>query len=538
MAGSEMIPVSSCDMPRLGESQISLRSYQQEAVNAVRREFAAGRRSTLLVMATGCGKTIIFGQIARLTALRGGRTLILAHQTELVNQAADKLCMFGIEAGVEQAESYARTLFDPSVVVGTVQTLQRDRLQSWDPDHFNLVIIDEAHHAVAGTYRKIANHFRKSRVLGVTATADRADKESLRQVFDSVAYEFNLWDAITHPAPGPFLSRVRFVKCEVDIDLRNLRKTKEDFSVSDLEARIGPIVGTLANAIRQECGERKTVVFCPDVASSQGMATAMQSLGMNADWVAGCDPDRTTKIRRFREGDLRVLVNCQIATEGFDVPDVSAIGLCRPTKSRSLYAQMAGRGLRLAPQKSDCLLIDFNYLTDEHDLVGPMDLFDSGKMDSEVFEIANELVAKNRGMDLLDAVEQAREEKERRVVVRIKAERRSVSYRKVSYDPMEVCDRLGIPWRGSKDAVANRATEKQVSFLAGFGVEDAPHLSKARATQLLDRLTERRHAGLATAKQVSWLIAKGIDPETARAMKFAEASQTLDRLFGGRRSTG
>lgn len=523
------------EKPALGPCRMKLRPYQEDAIDAVREEFRAGKKSTLLVLPTGTGKTITFGMIARLCIERGRRVLVLAHRDELIQQAVNKLDMLGVEAGVEKAESQARALFDPDVVIATVQTMQRRRLETWPRNHFGLIVTDEAHHATAASYRKIYKHFSSALHLGVTATADRADEENLGQVYQSIAYELSLWDAMIAPPPGPYLCRLKFCQCDVEIDLRDIRTTAGDFNLADLESRIRPHIDTLANAIRQEIGDRKTLVFTPDVGSAQAMATALRSLGFRADWVSGNDPDRAQKVEALHSGEIKVLCNCNLLTEGFDCVDIAGIVLCRPTKSRPLYAQMVGRGARLAKDKPDCLIVDFNFLTAKHELVKAVELFDTNETDSEILEIADRIARENKGTDLANAIEQARIKKTALDAVRIRARERQIAYRKVSYDPVSVFETLGVPWRGGKDAVVTRATEGQVRYLKTFGVEDAPNLSKTRASTLIDYLAHRRKEGLATQKQVAWLIAKGnLDPVDARAKTFKEASQLLDKIFNNR----
>lgn len=519
------------ERPALGPLKVKLRPYQDDAIDAVDGEFAAGRKSTLLVLPTGTGKTITFGMLARNRIERGGRVLVLAHRGELIDQAINKLDLLGVEAAVEKADQRARATFEPDAVVATVQTMQRKRLESWPRDHFDLIVTDEAHHATAATYRSIYRHFSGADHLGVTATADRADEESLSKVYESVAYEMSLWGAMTAEDPGPYLCRLKFVQCDVDIDLRDIRTTAGDFNLGDLEARIAPMVETLANAIRQEVGDRKTLVFTPDVGSAQAMASALRSLGLEAEWVSGDDRDRAGKVAKLHSGEIQVLCNCALLTEGFDCPDIAAIALCRPTKSRSLYAQMVGRGTRLAPGKPDCLLVDFNYLTAKHDLVRPVELFDTSRVDPEILKIAQERADRDPGTDLLDAVEKAKDEHARRQVLRIKAREREVKYRRVSYDPLAVYETFGLPVRGSRDATLRPATEGQVRYLNGFGVTDAANLSKTKASTLIDYLADRRKRNLATLKQVSWAIAKGVPPEEARQLTFPQASALLDQLF-------
>jgi superfamily II DNA or RNA helicase len=521
------------DKPILGPCSIELRPYQDEAIDAVRNEFVKGVKSTMIVVGTGLGKTIIFGMIARKAIEKGGRVLVLAHTEELINQAVNKLDMLGVEVGIEKAEQKARAIFDPDAVIASVQTMKPKRLSTWDPNYFTLVIVDECHHAVCTSYQRILRHFKGARVLGVTATADRTDEENLGQVFDSVAFEMNLWDGMTHP-DGPYLCQLRFVQCDVDIDLRSLNIKGDDYTEADLEAIIGPKVEVLANAIRQEAGERKTLIFTPQVRSAQAMATAMQSMGLSADWVSGDDQDRKRKVQDFRDGKLQYLANCAVLLEGFDVPDVAAIGLCRPTKSRGLYSQIAGRGTRLKSNGGDCILIDFNYLTAKHDLVKPVDLMDKSTCDDEVLNIAQEMILQDKSTTLVQAIERAKVEHEQRTVLRIKARQQQLTYKKVSYNPLDVCDTMGLPYRSNKspDAIIHKATPGQVKFLTNcFGVENADQLSRTRAKTMIDFLKNRMDRGLATMKQVSWCIAKGVPPEVARAMSKQEASQKLDEFF-------
>jgi superfamily II DNA or RNA helicase len=518
------------DKPALGPCRVQLRPYQTEAIDAVRARYVAGDRSTLLVLPTGTGKTMVFGSVARRVIEKGGRALVLAHREELVSQAVNKLDQVGVEAGVEMASQYARSVFEPDTVVATVQTMQGKRLATWPRDYFKLLIIDESHHATAESYQRICDHFR-CRILGVTATADRADGEDLGRVFQSVAYEMSLWEAMTAPPPGPYLCRLRFVQCDLQVDLRDLRPRRDDYSDSDLEERIVPLAQTIANAVRQEFGGRRTLIFTPGVRSAQGIATALQSLGLSFDWSSGDDPGRAVKVEKYTRGELQGLANCALFTEGFDVPETAAVVLCRPTKSRSLYAQQVGRGTRLAKDKPDCLVIDFDYLTAKHDLVKAVDLFDTTRTDSEVLEIAQKAVEATKGLDLLEAVRAAEKTHRERQVLRVRAAEKELRYRRVCFDPLTVFDTLGVPWRGNKDAVTNRATDAQVAALTNCGIEDAPNLSKTRASTLLDYIQHRRKEGLATVKQTAWCIAKGCDPAEARKMTFEEASQFLDGVF-------
>lgn len=530
------------DKPTLGPMKLDPYPYQAQAVDAIRAEFQAGRKSTLLVLPTGTGKTITFGMVARKTIEKGNRCLILAHRGELIDQAVAKLDLLGVEACIEKAESQARSIWQPDAVVASVQTMRGDRLRSWPSDYFQMIVTDEAHHATAESYQRIYKHFPKARHLGVTATPDRADEQSLGLVFESIAYEMTLAEAITAPSPGPYLCAPTVAICDVDIDLSQIRITAGDFNEKDLAERITPMVEKLANAIRQEIGDRRTIVFTPDVGSAQAMATALRSIGLKADWISGDDLDRKYKIARIENGDLQILCNCALLTEGFDCPAVSAVVLCRPTKSRALYAQMVGRGTRLCPAigKKDCLIVDFNYLTTTHDLVKPASLFASSHTAIETLGLADALLRekKSKGMDLLSIMRQAEEEHHRRTVVKVKARERKIEYRRRTFNPLGCAKTFELDWKGPTQATINLATEGQVRYLRTFGVEDAGTISKTQAGTLISFLKRRREAGLATYKQVSRLIASGMDATVARSLSLEQASEHLDRLFGGKRQTG
>lgn len=520
--------------PAVRPTDISLRPYQLEAIEGIGRAFAEGNRSTLLVLPTGLGKTITFGSFIRRHVQEGGRALVLAHRGELIEQAFEAMVRLGLDPAIEKAQQYARAMCDPSVVIATVQTLQRDRLAGWPTDYFSLVVTDEAHHATADTYRRIYSHFGDALHLGVTATADRSDETFLGDVFQSVAYDMSLWEAMTAPSPGPYLCRLRFVQCDVGIDLRDIRTTGGDFNQGDLEEAIRPHVEALANAIRQEVGDRQTLVFTPDVGSAQAMATAVDSLGLKARWSSGDDPDRKAKVAEYKSGEIQVLANCNLFTEGFDAPRTSAVVLCRPTKSRPLYAQMVGRGTRLAPNKTDCLIVDFNWLTRDHDLVVPVELFDTTHTDSEVLDIAREMMTRQRGLDLVDILEEASTEQRRRKVLRIAAKQREMRYRKVVYDPVSTMEVLGVPVRREAKSMQGTATSGQQDALRRFGIEGVETMSKRSASMLLDQLITRAKQGLATQKQVAHLIRLGYDPAEARSLRREEASAELARHWGAR----
>lgn len=514
-------------------SAIELRPYQVKSFEKVFERFEAGDRSTLLVLPTGTGKTVVFGAIARRVIEDGGRVLILAHRGELLTQAANTLAGGGLDSAIEKADQVARAggWGDPECVIASVQTMRKKRLESWPKKHFKLVVTDEAHHAPADSYQRIYRHLDPEWHLGVTATADRLDGENLGQVYQSLAHEYSLRNAIN----DGWLARLKIVRCETTVNLDQIRTTAGDLNQGDLEDAIAPHIEELANAIRQEIGDRRTIVFTPDVGSGQAMASALSSLGLKAESISGESKDRDEIIDGFRKGRSRVLVNCQLLTEGFDAPFVSAIVLARPTKSRGLYSQMVGRGTRLSPGKSDCIVVDFAWLTSRHDLVKPTELFDTTGQDSAIQELAAALVESGETDDLMEAIERAEETHKERQRLRIKARERESRYRRVSYDPFAVMDTLGLPSRRESDvALKLKATDRQIGVLEKMGVTDARSMSKRRASMMIDTLFKRRDSGLATLKQVSYLISNGMEPNEARSLPFHEASATLSRMFGSR----
>jgi superfamily II DNA or RNA helicase len=516
----------------------SPRPYQIIAVNRCRDFLRQGNRAALMVLPTGTGKTIAFAAITRLAVNKGGRVLILAHRDELIEQAANKLAASaGLDAAIEKADRHARRDWslmhggEPAVVVGSVQTMRAKRLQSWPRDYFSLVIVDEGHHVVAQSYLDILDHFRKARVVGVTATADRSDGEDLGQVFHGIAYEFSLRDAIDQG----YLCPIRTVKLDVGVDLADIRTTRRggDFSDEDLAALIGPHVETLANATVNEIGDEPTIIFTPDTGSAEAFASALVKLGINAASISYRDPEQRKRIvRAFQNREVQAVANCGILTEGFDAPHTSRIVMCRPTKSRSLYAQCLGRGTRLFDNKPECVVIDFTWGCDRHELVQPAHLLATPDDPPELFAIVESLCKADPELELADAVDQGRAEVDRRRrAFEVDARRKAVKViERREFDPVGVqVERfLGIP-SARKDRSGKRATEKQVATLAKFGIPDTEDWSRPRATAMLDILIERAKKGQGSWKQVRYAVHLGMSEDAAREASRAEVSEFIDR---------
>lgn len=350
---------------------ITLRPYQEEAVAAVEQAIARGVTRPLVQLPTGTGKTIVFAELIRRL---GEPALVIAHRDELLQQAADKIRMVNPQAwiGLVKAQADER---DHPVVVASVQTLSRQARLDRMPGDYRLVVIDEAHHATADSYRRVMARWPDTPIVGVTATPERSDG-GLDGVWQELVYSRDLQWAIR----DGYLA-----------DLRALRVTLSGFNPHQLRVRGGDFLdgeagralsdaGAPAYAVRayrEHADGRKALVFTPTVQLAHEMAGAFDRGGVTAEAVDGSTPadERRAIFRRFAAGDTRVLANCGIATEGYDEPSVDCVILARPTMSRVLLAQMVGRGTRLHPGKQDCLVIDLAGATDRTGLVTVPDLF-------------------------------------------------------------------------------------------------------------------------------------------------------------------
>lgn len=356
---------------------LTLRPYQKAAVEAVILAHQRGIHRALIALPTGTGKTIVFAQLIR---RRKGRALVLAHRDELIEQAVQKLLWVdpSLDIGVVKAE---RDEHQAGVVVASVQTLSRKaRLQRLRPD-FDTVVIDEAHHATADSYLRILQHCRSFKsqgplVLGVTATPQRGDRQSLKRVFQHIVYQKSLLEMIQQA----YLADLRAVQVMLQADFDHLRTRKGDFVEADLEAMLvaADAPGQVLDAFETHALERKTIVFTPTVAMAHAMAQTFQQGGIPAEALDGGTPlsERRDILRRLHRGETRVVANCAVLTEGFDEPSIDCIIIARPTKSRTLYQQMIGRGTRLYPGKTDCLIVDVVGVSAKHTLQTAAFLFD------------------------------------------------------------------------------------------------------------------------------------------------------------------
>ena len=387
------------------KDKMELRPYQQEAKNSVFEQWEKLNK-TLVVLPTGCGKTIVFAKVTEECVRRGKRVLILAHRGELLEQASDKILKAtGLRCAVEKAEETCLGSWY-RIAVGSVQSLQREkRLAQFDPDYFGTIIIDEAHHCITDGYQKILQHFPDAKVLGVTATPDRGDMRNLGEYFESLAYEYTLPKAIKEG----YLSPIKALTIPLQLDLSGVSMQAGDFKAGEIATALDPYLYQIADEMEKYCQDRKTVVFLPLVKTSQKFRDILNEKGFQAAEVNGESKDRAEVLEDFDHDKYNVLCNSMLLTEGWDCPSVDCVVVLRPTKVRSLYSQMVGRGTRLNPGKEDLLLLDFLWHTERHELCHPANLICESE---EVARKMTENLEKEAGcpIDLEEAEKQASED--------------------------------------------------------------------------------------------------------------------------------
>jgi len=362
---------------------IAPREYQLEAIEAIKAARMRGVNRQLVSLPTGTGKTIIFSLLARQL---NAKTLILAHTEELIGQAATKFSIVWPESdvGIVRAE---KNESDRQVVIASIQTArQPKRLEQLKARDFDLLIVDECHHAASGSYinvfdalgffspheinkkdYRISNH--EKLLVGLTATPARGDKVGLYPIFQEIVFEKSLETMIR----AGYLSPLVGLRVDTQINIQGVEVNAGDFVVSQLSKILNTqdrnqIV--VENFKRYASERRRTLVFCCDVQHSKDLAAAFVGAGVKAAPIYGemGSEERKRVLHDFASGSLQVLTNCQLLTEGFDQADIDCVLLARPTYSSGLYMQMVGRGTRLHPGKKDCLIIDFTDNCAKHSL--------------------------------------------------------------------------------------------------------------------------------------------------------------------------
>ena len=506
---------------------MELRPYQQEAKDAIFDQWEKVDK-TLLVLPTGCGKTIVFAKVTEECVRRGCRVLILAHRGELLQQAADKIAKATkLGCATEKAdETCLGSWF--RITVGSVQTMMREkRLARFPEDYFDTIIIDEAHHCISDSYQRVLQHFPEAKILGVTATPDRGDMKNLGQVFDSMAYEYTLPKAIKEG----YLSPIKALTIPLKLDLSGVGIQSGDFKSGDIATALDPYLQQIAEEMKNYCMDRKTVVFLPLVKTSQKFRDILNEQGFKAAEVNGESKDRAEILDAFDRGEYNVLCNSMLLTEGWDCPSVDCIVVLRPTKVRSLYSQMVGRGTRLYPDKDHLLLLDFLWHTERHELCHPASLI---CQDEEVARVMTaNIESAGCPVDLEEAEKQASED-----VVAQREESLAKQLQEMRQRKKRLVDPLQFEMSIQAEDLAGYVpafgwemappSEKQIKTLEKLGILPDAVDNAGKATKLLERLDKRKQEGLTTPKQIRFLEGRGF--LHVGTWQFDTAKRLIDRI--------
>ena len=507
---------------------MELRPYQETARQKVQEEWEEGKKRTLLVLPTGTGKTIVFSKIIEDRVKKGERVLVIAHRGELLEQASDKLYKStGLKTATEKAKQTSLGSFY-RVVVGSVQTLQREkRLNQFPPEYFDTIVIDEAHHAISDGYQRVLQHFESANVLGVTATPDRGDMRNLGSYFESLAYEYSLPEAIK----SGYLSPIKALTIPLKLDLSNVKQQAGDFSTKDLGTALDPYLEQIAEEMKKQCFNRKTVVFLPLVKTSQKFRDILNQHGFKAAEVNGESADREQILKDYEEGKYNVLCNSMLLTEGWDCPSVDCVIVLRPTKVRALYSQMVGRGTRLAPGKKELLLLDFLWHTERHELCHPANLIATDeavakKMTENIEELGAPIDLEVAEQQAKEDVALEREESLAKQLAEMKKRKRKLVdplQFEMSIQATELTDYVpSFGWQMSPP------TDKQVKVLEKWGIFPDEIENAGKAEMLINRLVKRRDAGLSTPKQIRFLENRGF--QHVGTWQFEAATKLINRI--------
>lgn len=545
---------------------MKLRDYQQEAIDSIVGDWNSGNKSTLLVLPTGTGKTVVFAGVIRKLFPR--RAMVLAHREELIFQAREKIQrVTGLRADIEMG-SYKATMetdmFHPRspVIVSTIQTHIAGgdgggRMTKFNPQDFGLLIVDEAHHGTASSYKRVIDYYRQNPnlvVLGVTATPDRADEEALGQIFDSVAFDYEILDAIN----DGWLVPIEQQMVSIDgLDFSGIRTTAGDLNGADLaevmesEKNLHGIAGATIDII----GQRRGIGFASSVEQARQLSEIFNrhKTGM-ASWVCGKTEkdDRKRIISDFAAGKIQFLWNCGVFTEGFDDSGVEVISMARPTKSRALYGQMAGRATRphesIAHQLNDapvaalrrgmiarsvkpsCLILDFVGNSGRHKLMTTADIL-GGNVSDEVVRAATEFARKaGKPVTMKEVLEDEEErlaEKKKRELEEAARKARLVakaSFKSQKVDPFNLLELKPVVSRGwDKGKVLKDGSKKIIRSVFGL---DPTNMEYARGMELVREFFRRKESGECTFGQAKILKKYGYDVH----MKFDAAKTTIDAI--------
>jgi ATP-dependent helicase IRC3 len=503
-----------------------LRDYQAQAIKAIDDAIASGLRRVVVSLPTGTGKTVIFAHWLR---SRPCPSLVLVHRDELVVQAVEKLRDVNPDrrVGIVKAELDE---WNADLVVASVQSLQRKRLERYQPGHFAQIVIDECHHATAPSYQRILDHLKAPVVIGVSATPFRGDRQSLSSVFERLVFSLSFPNAVKD---GWLVDFVPY-RVKSGISLEDVHTTAGDFALGELERAVN--VDARNDLIVQswlKLGEnRRTIAFTVGVEHAYQLASLFRSAGVPAEALCGETPinERKGILKRLKSGETRVVTNAMVLTEGFDCPEVSCIVIGRPTKSVGLFTQMVGRGSRVSHGKNDCIVIDVADESGRHRVVSVAELIGYHNVKNGESLVKSSL----RRKELLDTeigaiLEQLRDVGDLKVerlesMVEDFTDAMSLDtpypdWREIYDEVIEDEDAVGQwqPSDGKEIDWSTPATERQVARLCDFGwpKDRAAALTKGQASVALDKVSEAINAW-ANRRVKSWMLVLDIDEYDAK----------------------
>lgn len=467
------------------------RQYQSDSFNETMKYLMKGM-SSINIMATGTGKTHVIGMLVEETLKRHGKVLVLAHNGLLLNQADAKIYSHA-SLYPEREQAKMRASHSAQVVTASVASLQGARLARFPKDHFDMIIIDECHRSVAKTYMNIFEHFNSARRVGFTATADRPDEKSLSHIYDAVAYEYSLAQAIK----DKHLCSITGRKVDsFEMDLSELKLSGGDFSEKELEEVIEKFLVPISTNLLKETEDRnKVLLFMPDVKASELIAETLTELGYPCGCVSGKQSNNKNddELAMFHSGEYKYMASCQKLVEGYDEPAIDCVVMLRPTLSRIVYSQAVGRGTRPHETKENLLLLEFTFNSKNHRLVSSFELT-GGTFDERIVLAAQEAAeASSDDVDILEYLEEI--QGEFYSVSKVLARANPEDYEFIDFDPVGLGDLLQMDLHSQTDAwfqgeqLQGPATDKQRDILKRFMI-DAAGMDKAECSKVISGLFE------------------------------------------------
>ena len=538
---------------------MNLRPYQKDAVKKIINSHKEYNKS-LIVCPTGTGKTVIFSEYIKRATAKNKRVLVIAHRDELLQQAKDKLYAHaGIESALEKGKD--RACDNDMVVIASEQTLAKEnRLSAYNRDAFDIVIIDEAHHALSEGYMRIINYFDKAKLLGVTATPTRGDLRDLSGVFEDVPFRYSIKQAI-HDG---YLSKIKIRTVPLSIDMNDVHTVCGDYKAGDVAASIDPYLEDIANSIKEYASDRKTLIFVPLIEIGEKFADILNNHGIKAANISGVSKDRKELLEKFHTGEITCLCNSMLLTEGYDEPSVDCIVNLRATKSRGLYEQIMGRGLRLYPGKEDLLVLDFLWHSKKKgfNIMNPIDIYIGEENQSFAKAIAMENAKNEEDIDIDELEKMAignRLDYEQDLINRLrKAQDRTcmgIKFKELedpeviyTYDENDNLDYVTLPHSDFLDYYNNfaeddlytffpisrwqvtPATDKQMEFIKNIGGNTKLLQFKGQVSAILQAHTVAKEKGALSFKQYRFLLNRNFRQDLLFEMKSEMAKKIITAI--------